>query len=172
MSLSTRFLLICSSYLLALSGDLVAHDVVGFWKTVDDKTGTTQSIIGIYEYQGKIYGRIIATYADDGKIQDTMYSPKKRAPGVIGNPFYAGMDIIWDLKLEHTRYAEGKILDPEHGRVYDAEMWRQGNNLVVRGEIFFFGVNQTWPEAKDNDFPHDFVKPNLAQLVPVIPKVK
>lgn len=161
-------------YFLLLSSQMFAHDIVGFWKSVDEKTHEAQSIIAIYEYQGKYYGRIIATYdEDDGQVKDTIYNPKERAPGVKGNPFYAGMDIIWDLQKQGPRYTNGKILDPEHGRVYGAELWRtKDNNLNVRGKILFFGRNQEWPPATDNDFPPNFKKPDLTQLTPQIPQVK
>lgn len=150
---------------------LPAEDVVGFWKTVNDKTGKPESIIGIYEYQGKYYGRIIATYNDEGKVEETIDNPKDRAPGVVGNPFYCGLDILWNLKKNGNKYTDGKIIDPEQGKTYDAEMWVHDGNLIVRGEIWIFGENETWPPAHDNDFPPGFKKPDLTKLVPVIPQV-
>ena len=34
----------------------------------------------------------------------------------------------------------GKILDPKKGKVYSCEMWRDGENLIVRGKIAFFAL--------------------------------
>lgn len=168
-----RKTLVLSLFLLLVNAAaLVAQDVVGFWKTIDDKTGRPESIIAIYDYNGKVFGRIVATYNEQGKIDDTIYNPKDRAPGVIGNPFYAGLDIIWNLQKNGSKYSKGHIMDPEKGRVYDAEMWREGRHLIVRGEIFFFGRNQAWDPALESDFPHGFKKPDLNTLVPSIPRVK
>lgn len=158
--------------LMAFSSSLWAQSVVGFWKTVDEKTGKVQSIVAIYEYQNQCFGRIIATYGSDGNFSDSIENPKTRAPGVEGEPFYSGMDIIWNLKKKGDKYTKGNILDPDQGRVYSAEMWLHEGNLVVRGQLLFFGRNQTWLPASDIDFPQGFRKPDLAQLVPQIPKVK
>lgn len=158
--------------LLLCSFPLVAQDIVGFWKSVDEDTHKAQSIVAIYPYQGKYYGRIVATFGNDGKVGETYLAPKERAPGVEGNPYYAGMDIIWDIKKKDDMYTDGKIIDPEKGKIYDAELWIEGNNLIVRGEIAIFGRNQTWPPAQESDFPPGFKKPDLSKLVPIIPEVE
>ena len=69
---------------------------------------------------------------------------------------------------------KGKILDPEKGNVYNSELWIDKNgNLVVRGKLLMFGRSQTWIAADgESDFPKDFKKPNLMELVPSIPEVK
>ncbi|MCE5318153.1 MAG: DUF2147 domain-containing protein [Parachlamydia sp.] len=157
--------------LLTICSPLAAQDIVGFWKSVDEHTSKPQSIVAIYEYQGKYYGRIIATYNENGQILDTIYTPKEKAPGVVGNPYYSGLDIIYDVQKEGDRYKDGKIVDPQEGKVYDTEIWIEDGNLIVRGEVLFFGRNQTWPPALDNDFPTGFKKPDLTQLVPQIPQV-
>lgn len=159
--------------LCAVSTSLMAEgNIIGFWKSIDDVTHKAQSIVAIYEYQGKYFGRLIVDFNDDGTVADTIYDPQVKAPGVVGEPFYAGMDFIWNLKQDGTKYIDGSILDPEKGDVYGAEVWRQGDDLIVRGELLFFGRNQTWPTAKDSDFPSGFKKPDLKTLVPVIPVVK
>ncbi len=159
-------------YLLTCSTLVSADDVVGFWKTINEKSKKTESIIAIYQHDGKYYGRIIAAYNDRGQIDDTIYTPKERAPGVEGSPFYSGLDIIWDLKSNGSKYTDGKIMDPEKGRVYDLEIWRQNQNLIVRGKVWVFGRNQVWLPALDSDFPADFKKPDLTSLTPVIQPVK
>lgn len=168
-----RNVFLCSLFYLFLFSTCVAsEDISGFWKTVNEKTHRAESIVAVYEYQGKYYGRIILTFNEQGQVQDTIYKASVRAPGVIGNPYYAGLDIIWDLKPHGKRFTDGEILDPEHGKVYGAELWTQGDNLIVRGKLLIFGRNQTWPKALDSDFPSDFVKPDLAALIPVKPRVR
>lgn len=157
---------------LMISQGLLAQDVVGFWKTINDKTGKAQSIIAIYEYQGKYYGRIVVTYDEQEKVRDSIEDPKDRAPGVEGNPFYSGLDIMWNLQHKGDKYVDGKILDPQKGKIYDSEMWTKDGKLIVRGKIWVFGANQEWLPAQEKDFPPGFKKPDLTKMVPTIPHVK
>ena len=148
-----------------------AEDIDGFWKTVNED-GKAQCILGIYEYEDIRYGRIIATFDDDGnKIEDSIYNPKKRAPGVVGDPYYCGLDIIWDLVPKGDRY-KGKILDPQKGNIYNSELWIDDGDLIVRGKLLFFGRNYRWYEVTKEDLPEGFKMPNLNEFVPVIPVVK
>jgi uncharacterized protein (DUF2147 family) len=147
-------------------------DIVGFWKTIDEVTNTPQSVVAVYKYQDKYYGRLILSYNENGTVQDTIYAPSKRAPGVVGEPYYSGMDIIYNLKKNGNKYTDGNIIDPEKGNRYGAELWVQDGVLYVRGKLLFFGRNQKWPPAQHSDFPQGFVKPDLTKMVPVIPKLK
>lgn len=165
-----KLFLLCLFYIFAFSTSLIADDIAGFWKSFDEKTGEPQSVVAIYPYQGKYYGRMIATYKG-GKLLDTIDNPTLRAPGVKGHPFYSGMDFIWGLEKNDLRYSGGKILDPEEGKEYNAEMWMEDGNLIVRGEILIFGRNQTWVPATAKDLPQGFKLPNLNNLTPVIPDI-
>lgn len=146
--------------------------MTGFWKTIDDKTGNAQSIVAIYPHNGIYFGRIIVTFEDSGALADSINAPKYRAEALVGDPYFSGMDIIWDMKKEDSKYTGGKIIDPNRGDIYDAQMWLSHGKLIVRGEILFFGENQTWLPATESDFPPNFKKPDLKQFVPVIPKLK
>lgn len=148
-----------------------AESIAGFWKSVDEESGKARSVVAVYEYKGKFYGRLIATYNDEGKIDETIYNPKSRAPGVEGEPYYCGLDFIWDLSPHHGKY-KGKIMDPEKGKVYKAVLWVENGNLIVRGELFIFGRNQTWPPADPKDYPPKFTLPNVSTFVPKIPEPK
>ena len=168
-----KFLMLNLFFMLFVCQAFSIDNIVGFWKTIDEKSGKARSIIGIYEYQGKYYGRIVGTFDESGKnIEDTVDKPKKRAPGVIGNPFYSGLDIIWDLQNQGNKFINGEILDPQKGKIYGAEMWLKNDKLVVRGKLFFFGRNQTWLPVHDNEFKNGFKKPDLRLFVPSIPQVK
>lgn len=156
-------LLLFSTYLSA------ANDIRGFWKTINEE-GVVQSIIAIYEYEGLCYGRIIASFSDTGKIDDSIYKPVKRAPGLVGNPYYSGLDIIWFLEDSGYKY-KGKILDPEHGDVYKSELWTEGDTLVVRGKLFIFGRSQRWLALTKEDLPADFKLPDTKSFVPIIPEI-
>ena len=144
--------------------------ISGFWKTINEKTGKAESVVAIYEHQGKHYGRIIGTFDERGNIKDSIYRPLERAPGVIGNPYYSGMDIIWDLKQQGAKFVSGSILDPQRGKIYGAELWNENGKLIVRGKILFFGRNQTWLPVADSEFKESFKKPDTKTFVPDIPK--
>lgn len=167
-----KILLFCLYSILSLNYLVGAEDISGFWKTIDEKSGKAQSIIAIYPYQGKYFGRIVGTFDDEGRIKDSIYQPKERAPGVEGNPFYAGLDIIWNLQDTGKKFTNGNIMDPQKGRIYGAEMWLKNGNLVVRGKLFVFGRNQTWLPVADSEFHVGFEKPNLRSFIPSIPQVK
>jgi uncharacterized protein (DUF2147 family) len=165
--------IICSLLVFLLSTVLYADGVAGFWQTMDKKNHRPTSVIAVYPYEGKYYGRIVAIYDDKGSIQETIYNPKKRAPNLVGDPFYCGLDIVWDAKpnTNSNRY-KGYVIDPRKGKVYDAQIWNQKGNLVLRGEVFIFGKNIIWPPFPEQNFTEDFKKPDLAGFIPTIPKVK
>lgn len=167
-----KIYLLCLLFLTFSAMVFAESDAVGFWKIVNEKSGKPESIIAIYPYQGKYFGKIVATYGADGKIDETIDKPLTRAPGVKGNPFYAGLDIIYNLtpEQEGKRLVGGKIMDPDKGKVYNAKVWKENGQLIMRGEVLMFGQNQTWPPALDSDFPADFRKPDLSSLVPLIPQ--
>lgn len=157
-------------FLLIFFTGLTAADIEGFWKTIDEKSGNPRCVVAIYEHNGMYFGRIIGTYDDEGKMKETIYAPKEQAPGIVGNPYFCGLDLIWNLEMQGASF-KGKIVDPEKGNIYNAEVWTQKGALVVRGKLLFFGRNQEWLPATKTDFPKDFKLPDVKKFVPVIPKV-
>ena len=152
-------------------------DVLGLWKTIDDETGVAKAVIAIYEYQGKIFGRVLCSFDDAGEtIDDDMYRQIKTSPFLVGDPAFNGLDIIWDLEKRGNKFGRGKIMDPGDSdvkpRIYDSEMWREGNKLIVRGKILFIGRNQTWYLFDPKYFPAGFVVPDYENFVPDIPELK
>lgn len=129
--------------------------VLGYWTTIDDETKEAKSIVRIYEYQGKVYGRVVE-----------LLKNKQARAKLPDSPLIEGLDIIWDLEKKGDRYAAGEILDPKKGKVYGCEMWREGDDLIVRGKIAFLGRNQTWKNAAD------FKPKNDDAFIPQKPKLK
>lgn len=148
---------------------LVADGIEGFWKSVDEETGKPQCVIAIYRYENKCYGRMIATFDKEGKMDGSIMTTSKSAPGVRGNPPYCGLDFIWNMVNKGMQY-DGKIMDPRKGKVYEASMWRSKNDLIIRGKLLFFGKNTTWLPALDSELPPGFKKGDVAAFVPKIPK--
>ncbi|NCB49745.1 MAG: DUF2147 domain-containing protein [Alphaproteobacteria bacterium] len=129
------FLFIC---LFSMSA-FAKEPIEGLWVTIDDESGEAKSVVEIYAYQGQYYGRIV----------DLLKNKEARATRLPHQPKILGMDIIWDLKKDGKTFEDGQILDPKKGRVYGCEVWRKGENLIVRGKIAFLGRNQTWLPYKE-----------------------
>ncbi|MBR6730047.1 MAG: DUF2147 domain-containing protein [Alphaproteobacteria bacterium] len=108
-------------------------DVLGFWTTIDDKTGKEKSVVQIYEEKGKIFGKVVDIFGN-----------KEATAKIEGAPKIMGLQIIWDLEKNKNKYTGGKILDPQSGKIYGCEIWEENGNLIVRGKIAFLGRNQTW----------------------------
>ncbi|MBU6383381.1 MAG: DUF2147 domain-containing protein [Verrucomicrobia bacterium] len=155
-------------FLVLLSTLFASDDIGGFWKSLKDD-GSPQCVFGVYEYKGLYYGRIIGTYDDEGKMNDTIYDPKGRADGVVGQPHTCGLDIIYNLYNAGATY-DGTILDPSKGKTYNCSLWRQGEDLIVRGKLFIFGRNITWYPTTKDDFPKGFKMPDMKKFVPSIPQ--
>ncbi len=152
----------------SLAAPLMANSgVLGLWKTVDDETGEVKSLVKVYDYRGKVYGRILVIF-EEGEVEDTYMDPWKKAEEVDGEPYFCGLDFIWDMEERKGKYSKGKIMDPENGKVYSSEMWLDGGNLIVRGKIGPFGRNQTWLPATSRDLPSGVSEPS--SLIPDIPK--
>jgi uncharacterized protein (DUF2147 family) len=157
-------------FLFFFCSALMAADIDGYWKSINETTGKPQCVVAVYEYDGLHYGRIIGTYDPNGVMTETIYNPKGRAPGILGNPFYCGMDLIWALDDAGSKF-KGKIVDPEKGNVYNAELWVDGDNLIVRGKLLMFGRSQKWLPVSLSEFPKGFKQPDIKKWVPVIPEV-
>lgn len=137
----------------ALLAQAVAN-VEGFWTTIDDSTGEAKSVVQVYKHNGKVYGRVVQ-----------LLKNKNAKAAIPGNPSTLGLDIIWDLTKDDDEYNGGKVLDPEKGSVYRCSMWRDGNDLKMRGKLGIFFRTQTW--KKNTTF-----KPtSTAAPVPKIPQV-
>lgn len=130
-------------------------NITGFWTTIDDETKTAKSVVQIYEYQGKYFGRVVE-----------LLKNKHATAKLPGNPPVMGLDIIWDMEQRGDRYKGGEILDPTKGKVYGCEIWRDKEKLIVRGKIAFLGRNQTWLPNKD------FKPVDTQPLIPNKPKLK
>ena len=155
-----------------------ADDITGLWKTIDDETGNPTGVVAIYKYQSKIFGRVIASFDDEGKyIEDDMYRKIYTSPYMVGEPAFNALTIIWDLKDKGKKWGSGKIMDPGDDEdvkpgIYDCEIWMEGDALIVRGKILFFGRNQTWFPMENSEFPDSFVIPDWKNFKPEIPKIK
>ncbi|WDP93068.1 MAG: DUF2147 domain-containing protein [Desulfobacter sp.] len=135
LTLIFTFVAACAAYAQA--------PIVGKWKTIDDETNEPKSIVQIFEKDGKYYGKIVKLFRKPGEdpnpICDDCDSDDDRKDKPI-----VGMEIIRDLEKDGDEFADGTILDPKDGKVYDCKLWVEEGNLMVRGYIAFFFRTQTW----------------------------
>jgi hypothetical protein len=163
-----KSLLLSLTLLSHLNGD----SITGFWKTITDvEPHQPETIIAIYDYKGKYYGRLIGGFDDKGVISDNIYHPLQHTHQLVGDPPLAGLDVIWNLEKKDDHYF-GEGVDPRTGFVYETELWREGPDLIVEGTLFFITRQQTWVPPVPSDYPPDFKKPDLSTFIPNIPKVK
>lgn len=120
---------------------------VGKWKTIDDDTGKPKSIVEIFERNGKLYGKItkllnIKPGEDPDPVCDKC-EDKRKGLKIIG------MQILWNMVRDDDEWEDGKILDPENGKIYRCRIWLDGpDKLKVRGYIGPFYRTQDWFREK------------------------
>lgn len=128
---------------------LLAQSPVGRWKTIDDATGKVRSIVEVYEYQGKLYGKIIDLL---NRTADEDVDPIcKVCPGARKDKKVKGMVILSGLAKSGSEWTGGNILDPKNGKEYSCTLsMENADKLKVRGYIGFsmIGRTQYWLRDK------------------------
>ena len=122
-------------------------NIVGNWKTIDDKTGEAKSVVSIYKAaDGKYYGKIEKLFRNpDGKCVNCKDENKDKP--------ILGMIIITDMKEKGDKLDGGFILDPENGEKYYVTISyeKDSGKLKLRGSLDKLGVlgrNQFWVKEK------------------------
>ena len=136
------FLFLCTSFFSIFSMQAQVKGIVGDWKTVDDKTGESFSIVNIYQAKDGLYY---------GKITKMLVGPKGErcveCEGEDYNKPLEGLIIIRGMKAENGQLVGGKVLDPDSGKFYYGKIYLKDGRLVLRGSLDkrgFLGRNQTW----------------------------
>jgi uncharacterized protein (DUF2147 family) len=146
-----RMIVLGLSGLLAQS--LYASDMnspVGYWKTIDDVTGQTKSIIQIQEAaENTLSGTVVKLFQDATKSCTKCTGLKKNQP-IMGMVILDGLNKSVNNAGQWTN---GQILDPKNGKTYhcNVQVINQGQALQVRGYIGvpLFGRSQTWIRVPD-----------------------
>jgi uncharacterized protein (DUF2147 family) len=123
-----------------------SQTIFGKWKTIDDITGIEKGIVEIYEYKGKVYGRILEIFEADKKHLKCL-----ACDGDDKNKPLLGLLIIKGLKKDGNEYNSGKVLDPKNGKLYKCYITlEEPDKLKVRGYIgiSLFGRTQYWHRVK------------------------
>lgn len=142
-----RLLIVAAAAALA-SASTMAATPAGLWKTIDDNTGNARSLIRITQVNGEYNGTIEKLF----RTPDQDQNPKcDKCEGALKDKPITGMTILTGLRQDGNEFQDGKILDPENGKVYSskASLDDSGKKLEVRGFIgvSLFGRSQTWVRA-------------------------
>ena len=130
-----------ATLLLIVSINTFSQDIVGKWKTIDDKRGTVTSIVEIYKDHDVYYGKILLIFNTKNKEKCTT------CQGKFHNKKLQGVEILRDLVKEEDTYEDGNITDPENGKTYSCYVkLEKSNKLKVRGYLGFslLGRTQYW----------------------------
>jgi len=124
---------------------VAADSPLGAWKTVDEKSGKIVSEVQVYDQGGKLFGKIVRLT----EPTDANGKPKlcTKCQGADKDQPIVGLIILKGLSADGDRYKGGTITDPEDGKVYKSELWREGDTLRVRGYLGLFYRTQTWQKG-------------------------
>ena len=140
-----HFILFAALFGLSINICGQVNQIVGRWKTVDDKTGDNFSIVEIYQGANGLYY---------GKVAKMLVGPENllcdKCEGEDHNKPVEGLVIIRDMKAVDGELRSGRVLDPESGKFYYGKIFIKEDRLVLRGSLDKFGMlgrNQTWIKA-------------------------
>lgn len=123
-----------------------AQTIFGKWHSTNDDTGKVDSVIEMYEENGKAYAKIIEI--KDPKRQKAVCD---KCEGENKNKPILGLEILTGLKKDDDEWSGGEILDPRNGKVYKCYIELvKPNKLKVRGFIGFslLGKTKYWNRAE------------------------
>jgi uncharacterized protein (DUF2147 family) len=131
---------------LLLSNALYSQTIFGKWNSFDEDTNKIESVIEVYQKNGKAYAKIIEI-TDPERQDATCFKCK----GKRKDERILGMDILTGLEKDDDEWSGGKILDPKNGKEYKCYIkLLDDNTLKLRGYvgISMFGRTAIWKRAK------------------------
>ncbi|AHH09148.1 Hypothetical protein BPA_0130300 [Borrelia parkeri SLO] len=130
-------------------------EVLGYWVGYDGTTNVKNSVIYVYKYNDKVYGRIL-NVIKDGKVHDINDPSGYRVVG-FEHLSTEGLDFMWGLKYIKSsgKWDKGKIIDPKNGKIYSSEMRvdPKTGNLITKGKVWIFGRSKIWTRASEDEIP-------------------
>lgn len=125
--------------------DLSAQDVLGKWENRNEE-GVVNSIIEVYEKDGKIYGKVDRIMREEDRERLCT-----KCEGDLRNKPVEGMEIMQGLVKDGEEYSDGTIVDPNTGKEYRCKIWideEEPDVLNIRGYIALFYQTRTWQRAE------------------------
>ncbi|WKC58308.1 DUF2147 domain-containing protein [Borrelia sp. P9F1] len=130
-------------------------EVLGYWVGYDEATNVKNSVVYVYKYKGKVYGRILNVIRE-GKVYDVDNPSGSKVVG-FNQLGIEGLDFMWGLKYfpDYGKWDQGKIIDPNNGKIYTSEMRvdSETGDLVTKGKVWVFGRTKVWTRAREGEVP-------------------
>lgn len=122
-------------------------DVTGKWKHYDAETGQLNSIMETYVKDGKLYARVAKLFVSNQP--DTLVCVN--CPDSWRDQKILGINIVNGLSFNGKEWeGDDALLDPEVQKAYFCRIWREGENLIVRGYLGFLYHTMTWYPYLEN----------------------
>jgi uncharacterized protein (DUF2147 family) len=123
---------------------LAQNSAVGNWTYVD---GPKTTYIHTYEEGGQLKATI--DKVTKGGEEDASATCSKCSGDTKDKPM-KGLLILWDTKKDGANWKDGKLLDPESGRVVTGkvEIAEGGKKLNVKGSVAFISKTQVWTRVE------------------------
>ncbi len=125
---------------------LQSQTIFGKWNSKNDDTGKIDSIIEVYEKDGKAFAKIVEV--KDPSRQDAVCT---ECEGENKGKRILGLNILTGLEKDDDEWSGGNILDPRNGKVYKCYIeLEKPNKLKIRGYlgISLFGKTAYWERAE------------------------
>lgn len=125
-------------------------DITGYWRTIDDKTGFTLTIVKIEKAKNGTYlGSVVELIPRAGYVP---FEICQRCPAPFTDRNVMQMPLLWNLKTDPSQelhYTDGYVIDPHVGKIYalDVKLSASGRQLTLRGKVIgagFIGRTQSW----------------------------
>lgn len=126
--------------LFCAAAALAQSSAAGNWQYVD---GTKTTYIKTYEEGGQLKAtieKVIKGGADDPAATCSKCSGENKDKPM------KGLLILWDTKKDGDNWKDGKLLDPDSGRIVagKVELAEGGKKLNVKGSVAFISKTQVW----------------------------
>jgi len=128
---------------LFLTSSYSSKDYTGKWLMIDE-SGVKKSIINLYIENDKLYGDIIYLFPKQGRADNPLCT---KCEDDRKDKHWVGMQVIRDMKWDHTDFADGTILDPKAGKTYEARFTLYSHDrdkMMVRAYLGPLFRTQNW----------------------------
>lgn len=123
-----------------------AQTIFGKWLSTNDDTGEVDSVIEMYQKNGKAYAKVIEI-----KDPNRQTAVCEKCEGANKNKSILGLEILTGLEKDDDEWSGGEILDPRNGNIYKCYIKLvKPNKLKLRGYIGFsiLGKTKYWMRAE------------------------
>ena len=130
--------------LIATSLAINSQTIFGKWNNKDLNTGKIDSVIEVYEKDGKAFAKIVESYPKGHNGVCDLCEGENKGKKILG------LNILAGLKKDGNKWSGGTILDPRNGKVYKCYIELiNPNKLKIRGYIgiSLLGVTAYWERA-------------------------